>query len=490
MLGRPRAAPACTMAWWTEFPASERRQVVRTSILIAAIVAALSAVTQPAHGLTWGPEWRITNNAVDDLTGLSNGRNVVADGNGGVHVVWTQGTTVRYSRSTNGGETWTADVVLSTSNARWPSMVLCPNGDIVVVYAEDNADKSVYTRRSTDGGASWGVADYVWDTSDQVTGTWSVGPPVIAVAPDGTPYVVAGWRQYFGYYRYILKSFHWHTLGFWVTGGDLADLNGSSDYTPPYGPGLAADHENNLHLAYNNLQTSVQVAYRKRTGGTWGATQLIAGTSPGTSSVSIAVDVAANPYVVWTHSTANNVRMSCYSGSSWNTVEVATGGANAQVIAADGDIHVVWSEDNRIRYRRWNVGAGAWNADAADLTDGTYDADYPSLAEGGLHLVWQDARGSGGTKEVIYKEIAEGGEPELVDFDLTAPANDATGLPTDGIAFEWEDASPVDALSYELYMVEARATRALRWRSRSTSPRTAGRMIWQILITAPSTTGT
>jgi len=86
-----------------------------------------------------------------------------------------------------------------------------------------------------------------------------------------------------------------------------------------------------------------------------------------------------------------------------------------------------------------------WVYDLADLGYSTeYNWDVKAILEGDAEK-WSSGTFSF-TTEV---------EPELPDFDLTAPADDAIDQPVTGINFTWEDASPTDALSYELYLVPA-----------------------------------
>jgi hypothetical protein len=86
-----------------------------------------------------------------------------------------------YKRSTDGGATWGADTMLSNSSstAAYPSVAA--SGSNVHVAWEDDRDggnAEYYTKRSTDGGTTWGPDTRLTYNSNQVMVT--IGPSVAA----------------------------------------------------------------------------------------------------------------------------------------------------------------------------------------------------------------------------------------------------------------------------------------------------------------------
>jgi hypothetical protein len=107
------------------------------------------------NGDTWSADTRLSNNA-----GLSF-IPVVAVSGSNVHVVWYDSTNgnweIYYKRSTDNGTSWGADTRLTnnSSDSKWPSITV--SGSIVHVAWTDNRSGTygIYYKRSTNGGTSW-----------------------------------------------------------------------------------------------------------------------------------------------------------------------------------------------------------------------------------------------------------------------------------------------------------------------------------------------
>jgi len=109
-------------------------------------------------GLNWGLDTRLTNDA--DVShyacGTVSGLNV--------HVVWAENrngnTEIYYKRSTDGGANWGVDTRLTnnTSNQEHP-IVSVSDSSVHVVWldARDGTFSEVYFNHSSDGGATWGA---------------------------------------------------------------------------------------------------------------------------------------------------------------------------------------------------------------------------------------------------------------------------------------------------------------------------------------------
>jgi hypothetical protein len=126
--------------------------------------------------------------------------------NGEVYVIWTNGSRLEGTVSTDGGATFVPDRTVTT--AAWPLMLpgasffVSPfgslavdrsdgpdRGTLYVVWADDigvGHGPDVLLRRSTDGGATWDLPVRV---SDDTNGAYQVYPSV-AVGPDGAVNVV------------------------------------------------------------------------------------------------------------------------------------------------------------------------------------------------------------------------------------------------------------------------------------------------------------
>jgi hypothetical protein len=96
----------------------------------------------------WGGDVRLSSGAGEARLAYNFARSIAADGEGGLHGVWYEKregrSEVRYRRSSDGGATWTAEVLLSASTGS------------AVHPAVAAAGRRVYAKESADGGATWG----------------------------------------------------------------------------------------------------------------------------------------------------------------------------------------------------------------------------------------------------------------------------------------------------------------------------------------------
>lgn len=126
---------------------------------------------------------------------------------GNVYVTWTRFPVagyshIRFSRSTNGGSTFSASVQISNSTGSYQGSVpaVGPNGEIYVAWY--HAER-IEVDKSTDGGITWGndvIVDYINSIPDPLPGAWfrTNSFPTIAVdrsggASDG--YVYVAWAD-------------------------------------------------------------------------------------------------------------------------------------------------------------------------------------------------------------------------------------------------------------------------------------------------------
>ncbi len=144
---------------------------------------------------------------------------IATDANGDVHVVWVaRGTTaadscVYYKRCTpvgngNGGWQNTATVITSlpaTESKLTPDIACSPNGHVHVVWSHTStATNGIRYRESTDGGNTWLAEVAVFDTA--ANGATQV-TPTIACAQNNTVHIAWCGHPYFGeaYHLYYRK---------------------------------------------------------------------------------------------------------------------------------------------------------------------------------------------------------------------------------------------------------------------------------------------
>lgn len=121
-------------------------------------------------GTGWGPDLRLTSNsAYSEFPSVSASGSVV-------HVVWTDNRDGNYEiyhkRSTDGGLSWSADSRLTSNPAFSSTPSVSASGSVVMVVWRDFRDGNfeIYSKRSTDNGLSWGVdtrlTNNIFDSGD------------------------------------------------------------------------------------------------------------------------------------------------------------------------------------------------------------------------------------------------------------------------------------------------------------------------------------
>lgn len=124
---------------------------------------------------------------------------------GDAYVVWEEqrgpAPTVLFSRSADGGATWSAlETVLDTAQNAFaaavrPQLACCPDGALVAVWRDDRDGRfDIRLTRSDDGGASWLLPEVRLDTDDPGAGH-SLDP---ALCCAGTTAYVVWYDQRFG----------------------------------------------------------------------------------------------------------------------------------------------------------------------------------------------------------------------------------------------------------------------------------------------------
>lgn len=130
-------------------------------------------------GLTWTTKLLDVSKAPPDCSAFACGwaflgaaMTMTSDANGNLYALWNAGSVdfgperIYFSKSTDGGNTWSAKVDVSTAPAgthhSFPAIAATGNGDIRIAWMDARAanggmDKwNVYYRRSTNGGSTWG----------------------------------------------------------------------------------------------------------------------------------------------------------------------------------------------------------------------------------------------------------------------------------------------------------------------------------------------
>jgi len=276
---------------------------------------------------------------------------VAVDTADNIHIVWTDlppgNGEIYYTKSTNGGTTWTANKRLTwTSGASEdPSITVDSLGNIHVVWEDATpGDYEIYYKRSTDAGVTWTANQRLtWTSASSLQ-------PAVAAHWSGGLYVV--WEE--SYNGSAEVYFRKSTIGgsTWSAGQKVTWTSGNSS-----SPALSVDFSGNLHMVWiDDTPGNVEIYYRKSTDGgvTWTASQRLTWTSGYSGSPAIAADSSGNPYVVWKDDASGKEEVYCRKsadgGVTWAVSQRLTWNAGYSMgpaIAVDalGNPHVVWWDD-------------------------------------------------------------------------------------------------------------------------------------------------
>jgi len=316
-------------------------------------------------GISWGSDVRLTIKYQVIINGgvyQESFHPSVAVSGSVVHVVWHDerdgNYEIYYKRSTDGGVSWESDTRLTNARASSDYASIAVSGSNVYIVWEDDRDGNyqIYFKRSTNGGASWGV-----DTPLTNDYTESENPCVSASGSD----VHVVWRGNRGgsFQMYYKRS----------TDGGLswaADTRLTTKSYDPYLPSVTASGST-VNIVWEDIRDGKYWnIYHKRSsdaGQSWGIDTLLTSPVADTHHASVSVS-GALAYVVWFDNRDGNYE---------------------------------------IYYKRSTDGGANWEADTR-LTNNFGYSQYPAVAVSGtaVHVVWQERRD--GNDEIYYKRNPTG----------------------------------------------------------------------------------
>ena len=331
-----------------------RRRSLRIIFLAAALfyfATVALADWSPAKRLTW-------------TSGTSVLPAIAVDSNNTIHIVWDDNTPgndeIYYKKSMDQGETWSAAKRLTWTPGKssWPDISIDSNDNIHVVWDDGTPGYSeIYYKKSTDGGETWTADRRLTWTPD-----WSDNPDL---AIDSTDALHVFWEDYTPGFSEIYYRRTADAGATWSTTKRITWTAGDS-----FDPALAIDATDAIHLVwYDDTPGNLEVYYKKTTNGgkTWSPTDRLNWTSGSSQRPVIAVDSTDAVHLVWSDDTPGDdeiyYKKSTNGGTSWSMAQrlTWTSGSSrypAMAIDADDAIHVVWQDDtpgkNKIYYKKGN----------------------------------------------------------------------------------------------------------------------------------------
>ncbi|HLS48135.1 MAG TPA: sialidase family protein, partial [Gemmatimonadales bacterium] len=237
-------------------------------------------------GLTFNAPVQVSDHA--DNSQLVGG--IAADGTGTLYASWTRQYSgdrwddTWFSRSTNGGATWSTPVVAFDGDhySFDTDIVAAPGGKVWIVIVDDQSFKTnLMVRRSTDGGTSWATSQI---TSYTQTGKMAVHPS-LALAPDGTLHAL--WQdiqvRYNGPAR-VVTSRSGDDGATWSAAVPVSDevvISNAQGHDNRIAPSLSIGPDGTLHAAWADDRSApgsnFDIYHDRSTdgGATWGTDALV-----------------------------------------------------------------------------------------------------------------------------------------------------------------------------------------------------------------------
>ncbi len=341
-----------------------------------------------------------------------------------------------------GGRTWQevgsgsaggGGISNNNGESGWPAVAAAPDGTVYVAwYDNSSGNNEIYVKRWN--GSSWQEVGSGSAAGGGISKTNKNSKGVdIAVAPDGTPYVV--WRDWqSGKPETYVKRWNgasWEEVGAGsASGGGISNLKGVSDGWPS----IAIAPDGTPYVAWDDgTAENTEIFVRRWNGSAWeevgsgsGSGGGISSNSGASSRPSVAIAPDGTPYITWYDLTPGNyeIYVKRFNGSVW--VEVGAGSAQGGgisnnsgnshrsriAIAADGTPYVTWfdnvSGDFEVFVKRWSgstwqeVGSGSAQGGGISNNSGRSRQVRIALsASGRPYIAWYDD--SSGDNEIYVR---------------------------------------------------------------------------------------
>jgi hypothetical protein len=360
----------------------------------------------------WEPDLRLThNNETSIYPDITIGSEPGYKNN--IHVVWSDGRSsypIYYKRSVNYGSDWDPDVNIASHYfpADFASpKVTCFNENIHVAWSEET--RTSYTH-STDNGTSW--------PGDTTLASQVEGCTGANISVSNSDYVHLVWAD--GRDLWIPSIFYKRSSDNGQTWGvDWPMAYDSSTQICPAITGCSS-YVHVVWSDYREGNSEIYYRRSSNNGSSWMSHINLTNTAASQHRPSISVS-GASVHVVWYDNQNGDYDIyhlrSINNGITWGSISCLTNNSSDQsfpkICVRNDIVHVVW-QDNRngnsdIYYLRSTDNGVTWEPEICLTTDSN-SSEFPSIdAQGSyVHVVWQDDRD--GNWEIYYKRNPVGNQ--------------------------------------------------------------------------------
>lgn len=360
-----------------------------------------------------GATWSTPRN-VSSSTGYSFSPRIAVDSTGGINVVWVDTTPgnqdVFFSRSTNGGASFSTPQNLSNDapDSASPQVGVDTSGNISVVWENDDITYGIMYRHSTDG------VTFSTATNLATNTTGSFGPQM-AIGVDGSISVV--WEDDFNFQSDISFSRSTDKGATFSTPKNLSNNSGNS-----FSAQVAVDLSGNIAVAWtDNTPGNNDILFTHSSDGgvTFASTKNISNSPGDSGSAQVGVDTNGNIFVAWQDNVPPAFNKDVYlarssdGGTSFSAANLSNNVGNSinpfMSVDAGGGINLVWMDrtpGNASIFFTRSTDAGVTFAAAQNLSnDAGSSSDGQVLADknGNLDVVWSDD--ASGVNQILFSRF-------------------------------------------------------------------------------------
>jgi hypothetical protein len=360
-------------------------------------------------GGTWSTPRNLSNS-----TGYSFNPRIAVDSNGGINVVWVDDTPgnqdVFFSRSANGGASFSTPQNLSNDapDSASPQVGVDTSGNISVVWENDDITYGIMYRHSTDGVTFSTVTNLATNT------TGSFGPQM-AIGADGSVSVV--WEDDFNFQSDISFSRSADKGATFSTPKNLSSNSGNS-----FGAQVAVDPSGNIEVAWtDNTPGNNEILFTHSSdgGGTFASTKNISNSPGDSGNAVLGTDASSNIYVAWQDNVPPAFNKDVYlarstdGGTSFSAANLSNNVGNSinpfMSVDASGGVNLVWMDrtpGNASIFFARSTDAGVTFSAAQNLSnDAGSSSDGQVLADknGNLDVVWSDD--ASGVNQILFSRF-------------------------------------------------------------------------------------
>jgi hypothetical protein len=361
------------------------------------------------NGATWQPAINLSTNP-----GHSYNPQIAVSGSN-VYIIWTQYSSdgsladVFFRGSTNNGGVWGPKVKISSSGTNFSFFTprIAASGSNVYITWQDDGAVDVFSRRSTDGGASWKSIQNLSNNADD-----SFDPQV---ATSGSNVYVVWYDKTAGNYEILLKR-STDSGATWKAVKNLSNNAGSS-----FSPQVAVSGSNVYLVWVDQTPGNSDVFFRRSAdnGATWQPAVNLSSNPKSSTGPQIAIS-GSSVYVVWTQRISADefavfFRRSTDNGGIWGPkIEISSSGMNVgfppRVAASGSNVYISWGDDGAadVLFRRSTDSGATWKP-IINISNNAGNSRDPQVAASGsnVYLVWVDR--TPGNNDILLKRSTDSG---------------------------------------------------------------------------------